>query len=422
MFNNWLRISSLLVVLLIARSAQSQTPSNLNMRPPFHLDLEARASDFAHLFSNTKISSELAPIIAAGEVNLNWLKHINAKQNVKLSFSSRATQIGIPIDQPKIYSSDLIQKSFQEFVLTVPKEMSDVLFHGAAMTDLPPINTEDYLKIGRLMDKIYQYAVRWNTMQVYLPYLATLQVNDVRGYYFLKREAHLTEDFQNWAKLDSARKTQLSEWLMQICANVVRSIDACEKLVQGLNTKDELQHFYDQYFLKSEKLYESYFALDTTRNDVHWSRESNTMTVPFMDPRNTDIADFLKKNIEDEWHWLGWQLHLNFLPQAETHVEFVPGALPHVNQVGGSTITMDANAPLTEYNVQWTIRHEYGHTLGFVDCYLEFYDTRQAAIVSYQLDTSNLMCSRKGKFKEIHLSELEKNYSQLAHSNKMIGD
>ena len=71
---------------------------------------------------------------------------------------------------------------------------------------------------------------------------------------------------------------------------------------------------------------------------------------------------------------------------------------------------MDANAPLTEYDVKWTIRHEYGHVLGFPDCYLEFWDKELKAIVSYQLDTSDLMCSRRGHLKQRHFDALRDAY------------
>jgi hypothetical protein len=86
------------------------------------------------------------------------------------------------------------------------------------------------------------------------------------------------------------------------------------------------------------------------------------------------------------------------------------GATPHVDNAPGTTITMDANSPLSEYDVQWTIRHEYGHVLGFPDCYEEFYDEEAEAFVSYQLDVTNLMCSRRGKLKQVHYDELKRAY------------
>jgi hypothetical protein len=71
---------------------------------------------------------------------------------------------------------------------------------------------------------------------------------------------------------------------------------------------------------------------------------------------------------------------------------------------------MDANTPLTEWDVQWTIRHEFGHVLGFVDCYLEFYDPSEKAIVTYQLDIDHLMCARSGRMQKSMYDVLKQYY------------
>ena len=89
---------------------------------------------------------------------------------------------------------------------------------------------------------------------------------------------------------------------------------------------------------------------------------------------------------------------------------FEDGAVPHVNQVGGNTITLDANTPTDEYSVQWTLRHEFGHLLGFKDCYLEFYDHVEKQFVNYQLDLTDIMCSEAGNFTAHHSSELRRVY------------
>jgi hypothetical protein len=69
---------------------------------------------------------------------------------------------------------------------------------------------------------------------------------------------------------------------------------------------------------------------------------------------------------------------------------------------------MDTNVPLWQYHARWTIRHEFGHTLGFPDCYIEFYDTKAGQMVSFQIDTSNLICSRRGKLQARHDEELKR--------------
>ena len=71
---------------------------------------------------------------------------------------------------------------------------------------------------------------------------------------------------------------------------------------------------------------------------------------------------------------------------------------------------MDANSPLSEYNVQWTIRHEFGHVIGFPDCYHEFYDATESTMISYQIDITNLMCSRRGHLQQAHVDELRRVY------------
>ena len=137
------------------------------------------------------------------------------------------------------------------------------------------------------------------------------------------------------------------------------------------------------------------------------------MVAPFQDPGSDDVRNFLKTNIEDEWRFNNWHLELPFTGNSEApHVVFLPGVTPHVNGIGGDEITMNSSQPLTEYDAQWTIRHEYGHVLGFPDCYVEFYERERNVIVNYQFDIDNLMCSRRGHIKATHLAELKRVYQQ----------
>jgi hypothetical protein len=90
-------------------------------------------------------------------------------------------------------------------------------------------------------------------------------------------------------------------------------------------------------------------------------------------------------------------------------ITFQPGVLPHA-MFGNGTIVMDKNQPLTEQSVQLALPHEFGHLLGFPDCYVEFYDKNIQAMIQYSIDPTNIMCSLKGSVKQLHYDELRRAY------------
>ncbi len=137
------------------------------------------------------------------------------------------------------------------------------------------------------------------------------------------------------------------------------------------------------------------------------------MSVIFKDPNNSVISDWLKVNIEDEFKrpLLNWGLEFNLIQtnsSSVAYLRFEPKVTPHVS--GGNVIVMDQNTPIEEYEVQWTIRHEYGHILGLPDCYQEFYEPEKKLITQYQLDITDLMCSRAGDMNDRIYKELKRNY------------
>ena len=136
------------------------------------------------------------------------------------------------------------------------------------------------------------------------------------------------------------------------------------------------------------------------------------MHVVFAVPEDARIASFLKDNIEDELRFGDWKLNMEFVEKARgvARVIFKSGVTPNVNRLGGDIITMDQAASIDEYDIRWTIRHEYGHVLGLPDCYFEFYDSEKDMGISYQIDTTDLMCSRAGNFNERLYLELKKAY------------
>ena len=409
----------------MAALAHEQRPT-----PPFkHLELDLTSQEydalFGHLAAN-KDTDALAAILAVGKRNLDWLEFINAARTdeQKLALSTAETQRGYPIGQPTLANRELISGEWMALQGALPPFITNVLLSGGDFISALPISDDEFLTQIRLVDRIYQRAARWLGEEPYLEYYAEGAAQDVRGYYYLNATPDLQQTLTDWNTASEERKSELSGWLIGECRNTdgMTVEDCTTKLAAAVTTDGGAWTFHQTYVGAASALWDSFFTIPVARTDVIWtSAAPNSFTVPFRDPGRDDVKNWLKDNIQDEWRWPttgtpadNWQLVLDFKPDGAddviTHINFEAGATPHVNDVAGNEITMDGNRNIAEYTSRWAIRHEYGHVLGFPDCYLEFYDKDAGVMVSYQLDITNLMCSRTGHFQQRHFDELKRVY------------
>lgn len=390
--------------------------------PEQHLELEMTSKEYQNLLQERFTEKEkpkhiLDPVMEMGKRSLQWLEYINEHREPeeKISFSSVATQPAYPIDQPRISNPDLILKEFNEIKASLPEWYSEILFDGGEFTEDPPVSDEEYKELGIKIDFNYKRASRWLLQEPNLDQYAARRRDDVRGYYYANLDTHLSEELKKWETLELSVKNRISGWLIGMCRNANQTEANCKTELAKTIDKDKTPvAFNTKYFPFGKRRWDGYFELSVKRPDVEWGpNKPDLMILPFQEPPSLPLGvkDFLVNNIQDEWKWGTWKLEL-FFTTSKNHpkIEFESGATPHVNGLGGSIITMDANQPLTEYDAQWTIRHEFGHVIGFPDCYVEFYDTDAKQMISYQLDITNLMCSRRGKLQAKHLEQLKKMY------------
>ena len=379
-----------------------------------HLEMEMTSEQYRALLGDRQnyADSNLSPVIDAGKRMLDWVNFLNEGRPPEtiISLTSEATQIAYPINTPGLNSEKIVLHKFQALKTSLPAWMQKALFENGALLKELPVSDAEFIQLGAVVNRIYQSASRWQLQEPHLFQYETQKARDIRGFYYLGHDQKLDLKWEKWNELAADQQKQILVWLREMCENGTAS--NCSKKIDTVSTDGKkLSALYQSFKKSSQATWDSYFKLEDARSDVSWS-EANLMRIPFTTPDRPAIEAFLKKEIQDEWRWQDWQLQLDFGPGGSntTHIEFVPGSTPHVNSLGGSTITMDANSPLNDYNVRWTIRHEFGHVLGFPDCYVEFYDRDLGAMVNYQIDTSNLMCSRRGKFKQTHFDELKAAY------------
>lgn len=369
-------------------------------------------SSFKETQRISKKTSIVDRAVLVGAKNLAWLKYINENrpEGHKIFLTQQGELRGYPIQEPSFYSPSIISKKYRDLEKTLPVNLKNIIFGNGQFTKNPGIPDEEYRLWALKVDRLYQEANRWLLMLPNLEEYKKFSYLDIRGYFYLTREEDLNLKLKNFDKLSSDKQNQLSKYLVGLCSNSKISTRKCRVQLYLAVRDRRVLNYYIRYLPESEKLYNSFFQISEMRDDVTWtSQNANTTEIPFQST-SLIVEKFLKNNIEEEWSWKGWALRLIFKPQANLHVIFKPNVVPHVPD--SNTIVMDENAPLDEWDVRWTIRHEFGHNLGFPDCYVEFYDQDAKAMINYQLDTNNLMCARGGVFMQTHYDELKRVYFQ----------
>lgn len=367
-------------------------------------------------FSSYESDMELA--IKGGEKVSRWLKLINSQSsqsNNPVRLTSRGIQRGIPVDRPSKYSPKIVSQRLNIAREKMPKELFDVIYGDKEVSSELTVPKEQFVQAARFASGLYQTATRWNMMQPYMGGLIQRSARDIRGYLELKKLSDPVETFRNLDVYAPAEQEKLINALIGVCHNVLRDKKRCIDVINQPSNRRFLYQAVEKYMPIAEQVYNSYFQISNPRMDVEWiAAGPNVMKVVFKDIEDPEIAAWLKENVEDEFKLEDEQfsLELNYIPgnQETAFLEFKAGVTPHVK--GGNKIVMDGNSDIKEYAVQWTIRHEFGHILRLPDCYTEFYDTKENVMVNYQIDTTDLMCSRAGVMNNRIYEELKKHYKK----------
>jgi hypothetical protein len=418
------RTATILISLTLLASA---TTARAATEAP-HLELELEGRDYRALIEQQpqlvrprldipSAFADLSDLLALGKRNLDFLDHLNSKRpaDQKLALTSPALQPGYPIDAPKESSPRIIRERKAAIEKEIPAELGAILFQNQSFPDRLTLSDEEYLTWARKVDGVYQGAARWKLQEPYMESYKARRAKDVRGFYHLTRVPDWRDLLARWDSLTAEEKSQRRAWVFDICLNAVQSASDCRTQVTAAEREPRgILTLAERHLPGAQRLWDSYFKLGGRRSDINWRRDNPMLaTMPFKNPSDPIVRQWLIDNIEDEWRLDGWNFKLNFQTGWSwnmAEVVFEPGATPHVNGLGGNTITMDANQALQEYGTRWTIRHEFGHVLGLPDCYIEFFDTEKDVMVSYQLDLDNLMCSRRGKLQKLHYEELKRAY------------
>lgn len=387
-----------------------------------HLDLEMTGEEYRQLFAAMKhqpknFRSEenqtLLAILELGKRNLDWINLINQHrvEAERLQLTTPGTTVAYPIESPGVSNPKIIENNLLALKQDMPIALSEVIWGEGELPVLNPVSDETFIDYARKLNHIYEAASRWLLEEPYLAEYKQRAQQDIRGYYFLNQVEGLDTQLVHWDDLENTAKQKYSTWLISECMNSSPDFSQCNESLTDAIKSGTVLEYHTKYQPQSARIYADFFELQNPRPEAIWnSSNPEIMHFPFATPELAKVQTWFKSNVEDEFHLNSWALQIEY--QQGDHLaklEFEPGTTPHVNDAG-DTITMDANRDLNEYAITWTIRHEFGHVLGFPDCYIEFYDEQKEVMINYQLDTSNLMCSRRGHLQPKHFEQLKKHY------------
>jgi hypothetical protein len=356
----------------------------------------------------------LQPILDMGKRAVTWLNLVNTNRDLqnRLNLADRTTKNPVPPEKPKVTSVKILLDKFNEKVAQIPEAMKPYLIGNQPLVELPPVADADFLKSIRDLNGAYQGAVRWLGEEPYFNEYASNDILDIRGVYFTKKDADIETKLTNFAANTPEQIATYEGWLVSICHNSEITHEACAAELATAEKDSNVIGFYKKYIEKAAKTYEDFFAVNPIRKDISWSNDKFTITQKFVQPPTDKVATWLKTNIEEEWQSSAFKLLIEFVEKnpISPFIVFEKGVTPHVSGNNWETITMDPDYSLDDFDTQWTIRHEFGHILGFPDCYLEFFNSAEKTMTYYTIEPDNLMCAWGGKLKPSHEAELRKAY------------
>lgn len=357
---------------------------------------------------------QIEMILVAGKKASKWIEIVNNKREPgkKLDLSSPTKSGGIPITAPQKSSTEIMVKRYEDFLTSQPAVITDVIKSNQDLPEVAPLSDAEFVTSLRILDRIYQSTIRWAGSRSWLSWYINRSIFDMRGFIFLRDTPDLEVVLKTYPTMSAEEKLKYNSWLLGICRNGDFDSSDCRTELTNSIKRNNLYGFYTRFNKYGQSMYDLFFTVKKTRKEMFWNPERTVLHAPFLTPDQPSVQSWLKENVEDEWKGTDFQLQIDFKKTTQDipKIEFKEGVTAHVNGIAGNTITMEAEYPIETKDQKWTIRHEYGHVLGFEDCYLEFYDTNEKAMIYYEIDVDNLMCSRNGHLNSSHIEQLQKMY------------
>ena len=254
------------------------------------------------------------------------------------------------------------------------------------------LSSDEWIELIQRKDFLKNIVDRWTFQQCHLPHLISNENEELND--FLSMESQFCKDdclLVSDRRLIEKSDNQIRKKVISMCSLIERKSKCAVDfdLAQVLKKRD--QHIVT--ILKRVRPYfkESIYGAKKAGVDISCSKNNDIYSLEIGINRNSNYPE-IKNAIKS--YWDNDKVNFNFketlnglqIVQTDQSASYVSSEAPN-------TITLSRN--VSGDIKSKTIAHEFGHIIGFRDCYLEYFNFDEKEIVYIELDreTGNLMCS-----------------------------
>jgi len=269
---------------------------------------------------------------------------------------------------------------------------------------------------------LYNYNQRFESQRCQFTALAEKKKFDLRPYLnishkcFKKFNGQFCDDSE-FINMDREKEEWTRGNALDLCLSFSKTI-SCNQEYKQNKINNTLGAMIRKYYTRFEKeRFEALFRLRSTHNRYHCSRsgEKLVMTLRVFAPEIDRVyLQELLDAVETTWTNDKFSLKTVLISSPEKDaITIFPTtkAVSYVPDDDNRRVYLSQSLDmLTSMRI---LAHEFGHVLGFPDCYIEFFDDKKKELVYYEISKNytNIMCSLKNgvRVPEDYFTQLEQN-------------
>lgn len=284
---------------------------------------------------------------------------------------------------PLDLSISLFEFEYREIV----KELEENI--GKNWKSQENFSIEDRRYIFKILENIkflISKIERWEAHQCNLEKLLEKEEDDF-SYFLIVKDQCSSDECNN--KIED---------VLKLCSQFI-SRSLCETELSLHRSKGSSKRFVKHYFEKAQKKYNRIFSITPK---LKFKCDHNSISVniffspDFKSVHSREHRAQMLRFLSEKWGQHNLNFHFKEVETIQDRntiiIKFAASGLSYVEDIHPNVIHIGKN--LRDVYLRQVLTHEMGHSLGFKDCYIEFFSRESKTVRYYSLseDDSNFMC------------------------------